>query len=149
APENVATAEPPPDPVTLEGSETVLLVEDQAEVREVARQVLRRYGYHVLVASNAGEALLHCERHPLPIQVLLTDVVMPQMNGRDLALRLAPLRPDMRVIYMSGYTDNGVVEHALLEPGVAFVQKPIVPEQLARKVRAVLDGPGRLEPRDA
>lgn len=132
-------------PETLTGSETVLLTEDQAEVREVARQVLQRYGYHVLVASNAGEALLHCERHPLPIDLLLTDVVMPHMNGRDLARRLAEIRPEMKVIYMSGYTDHSVVEHAFLEAGVDFVQKPIVPEQLARKVRVVLDGPLRAD----
>lgn len=133
----------PPAPTTLEGTETVLLVEDQDEVRAVALEVLRRFGYHVLEARNAGEALLHCERHPLAISLLLTDVVMPQMNGRELAERLQPLRPNMRVLYMSGYTDNAIVQHGILEAGIEYLQKPLVPDVLARRVREVLDGPPR------
>lgn len=134
---------PPPAPTTLEGTETVLLVEDQDEVRAVALEVLRRFGYHVLEARNAGEALLHCERHPLAISLLLTDVVMPQMNGRELAERLQPLRPNMRVLYMSGYTDNAIVQHGILEAGIEYLQKPLVPDVLARRVREVLDGQPR------
>jgi two-component system, cell cycle sensor histidine kinase and response regulator CckA len=138
--EAVATPEPNQGPTTLQGTETILLVEDQDEVRAVALEVLRRFGYHVLEARNAGEALLHCERHPRTIQLLLTDVVMPQMNGRELAERLAPIRPDMRVLYMSGYTDNAIVQHGILESGIEYLQKPLVPDVLARRVREVLEG---------
>jgi signal transduction histidine kinase/ActR/RegA family two-component response regulator len=137
--------ETPPTPV-LTGSETILLAEDQDDVRFVASESLRRYGYHVLEAKNGGEALLICEQHPLPIQLLLTDVVMPRMNGRELALRLLELRPDLRILYMSGYTDNAIVHHGILEPDVAYVQKPMVPETLARRVREVLDSPRRTHP---
>jgi CheY-like chemotaxis protein len=117
----------------------VLLVEDHDEVRNVARVVLRRYGYHVIDARNAGEALLTCERHPRTIHLLLTDVIMPQMSGRELAERLVKLRPDLKVLYMSGYTDNAVIHHGMLDSGAAYLQKPLVPESLARKVRLVLD----------
>jgi two-component system cell cycle sensor histidine kinase/response regulator CckA len=137
--------EKPATPV-LTGSETVLLAEDQDDVRLVACESLRRYGYHVLEAKNGGEALLICEQHPLPIQLLLTDVVMPRMNGRELALRLLELRPSLRVLYMSGYTDNAIVHHGILEPDVAYVQKPLIPEILARRVREVLDSPRRAVP---
>jgi len=130
-------------PVTLRGSETILLVEDQDEVRRVAQEILTRHGYHVLAAQNAGEALLSCERHPRTIQLLLTDVVMPQMSGRELAERLAQIRPDMKVLYMSGYTDNAIIHHGILDSGAAFVQKPILPDLLARRVREVLDTPAR------
>jgi signal transduction histidine kinase len=134
------------EPSLLEGTETVLLVEDQDEVRSVARAVLRRYGYHVLEARNAGDALLTCERHPRTIHLLLTDVIMPQVSGRELAERLLKLRPDMKVLYMSGYTDNAVVQHGTLESGAAYLQKPIVPLQLARKVRLVLDHSSKRPP---
>ncbi|HTV19367.1 MAG TPA: response regulator, partial [Polyangiaceae bacterium] len=127
------------EPVTLQGTETILLVEDQDEVRRVAREILTRHGYHVIAAQNAGEALLSCERHPRTIHLLLTDVVMPQMSGRELAERLAKVRPDMKVLYMSGYTDNAIVHHGILDSGIAYVQKPFVPEMLARRVREVLD----------
>ena len=130
-------------PVTLSGTETILLVEDQSDVRRVACEILKRYGYHVLEAQNAGEALLFCERHPLPIQLLLTDVVMPHISGPELAERLLRLRPDLRVLYMSGYTDGTVVQHAILESSVAYLQKPLVPETLARRVRQVLSAPKR------
>lgn len=128
-------------PASLEGSETILLVEDQDDVRLATREILRRLGYNVLEARNAGEALLFCERHPRTIHLLLTDVVMPQMGGRELAERLEPLRPDMRVMFMSGYTEAGVIHHAILDSNVVYLQKPIVPAELGRKVRATLARP--------
>jgi CheY-like chemotaxis protein len=129
------------EPVTLDGTETVLLVEDQDEVRLVAQEILRRRGYHVILARNAGEALLTCERHPRTIHLLLTDVVMPQMSGRELAERLTAVRPDMKVLYMSGYTENAIVHHGILDSGISYLQKPLVPDALARRVREVLDSP--------
>jgi two-component system cell cycle sensor histidine kinase/response regulator CckA len=126
-------------PTGLSGSETVLLTEDQDDVRAAAREVLRRYGYQVLEARNAGEALLTCERYPQPIHLLLTDVVMPQMSGRELADRLSGLRPEMKVLYMSGYTDTAIVNDGELEANIAYLPKPWLPEQLARRVREVLD----------
>jgi PAS domain S-box-containing protein len=125
---------------SLSGHETVLLVEDESAVREIVRMVLRNHGYTVISAANAGEALLACEQHEGNIDLLLSDVVMPRMNGPALAKRLAPMRPEMRVLYMSGYTEGHFIDQAL-ERGVAFLQKPIRPEILARKVRDVLDAP--------
>jgi signal transduction histidine kinase len=123
----------------LTGTETILLAEDQDDVRRIACEILRRYGYRVLEARNAGEALLVCERHPERIHLLVTDVVMPKMTGRELAERLVALQPRLRVLYMSGYTDHAVVNHGHLEPDVAYVEKPLVPEAFARSVREVLD----------
>jgi PAS domain S-box-containing protein len=136
APEGVAVAAGAP---VGRGTETVLLAEDAAAVRAVAKQVLERQGYTVLEAPD-GEVALHlAKRHSGPIHLLLTDVVMPGMSGRQLADQLAGARPDMRVLYASGYTDDSVVRHGVLEEGTPYLQKPFTPEGLARKVRDVLD----------
>jgi PAS domain S-box-containing protein len=126
---------------TLQGTETILVVEDQPELRKLARMVLEDHGYKVLAADNARDALFLSERHAGPIHLMLTDVVMPGMNGRELADRLKPLRPEMKVVYMSGYTANAIVEHGVLEPGIEYLQKPVSPDALAAKVRGMLGPP--------
>ncbi len=103
--------------------------------------MLESRGYTVLVSANGPEALRVAARHAGPIHLLVTDVVMPGMSGRELGLLLAPRRPEMRVLYLSGYADESIVHHGVLEPGLAFLQKPFTPEGLARKVRDVLDSP--------
>jgi hypothetical protein len=119
------------------GSETVLLAEDEAALRELVAESLRSMGYLVLEARHAGEALAIGEQHP--IDLLITDVVMPAMSGRELGERLAALQPALKVLYMSGYTDDAVVLHGVLSEGVPFLQKPFTAEALARKLREVLD----------
>jgi two-component system cell cycle sensor histidine kinase/response regulator CckA len=130
-------------PATLRGLETVLLVEDDEQVRGLACTVLRRHGYHVLEAPTGGDALLICEQYQGTIHVLLTDVVMPRMSGRQLWQRLTPLRPAMKVLFMSGYTDDAIVHHGVLSSELAFVQKPLMPGALLAKLRTVLDAPTR------
>src|SRR6267378_2762835 len=125
---------------TIGGSETVLLAEDEAAVRAVARQTLERHGYTVLESPSAEAALDLAHRYSGRIHLLLTDVVMPGMSGRALALRLVELRPELRVIYMSGYTGEAITRHGMLEPGLTYVQKPFTPNALARIVRETLDG---------
>jgi CheY-like chemotaxis protein len=122
------------------GSETILLAEDEEAVCSLVRGVLESRGYDVLKTKGANEALEIGERHKKHIHLLLTDVVMPQMSGRELAEHLAPLHPETKVLYMSGYSDNAVVHHGLLDPGTTFLQKPFTPDALTLKVREVLDG---------
>src|SRR5213080_4495423 len=123
--------------VAGDGSETVLLVEDEAMVRTLARKALEAHGYRVLEAGAAPAALELSERHVGPINLLLTDVVMPGMSGRELAHRLLQGRGTLRVLFMSGYTDDAVLRHGVLEEGMAYLQKPFTPDKLARKVREV------------
>ncbi|HET7287363.1 MAG TPA: ATP-binding protein, partial [Pyrinomonadaceae bacterium] len=122
------------------GCETILLVEDAALVRTLARQVLETAGYYVLEAESAEAALKVCESiNGTRIDLLLTDVVMPGMSGNDMSKILLARQPDMPVLYMSGYTDDAIVQHGVLEPGINFLQKPFSPGALALKVREVLD----------
>ena len=125
----------------LHGTETILLVEDEERVRVLARSILRKYGYKVLDAQSGGDAFFLCQQHKARIDLLLTDVVMPHMSGRELAERLRDSRPEMKVLYMSGYTDDAVVRHGVFDSSMALFQKPITPEGLARKVREVLGWP--------
>jgi two-component system cell cycle sensor histidine kinase/response regulator CckA len=122
----------------LRGTETILVVEDQSDLRALAVTALSRYGYSVHGAGSGREALGFCNEFPSPIHLMLTDVVMPDMNGKELAGRMATLRPDTHILYMSGYTANVIVHHGVVDDGVAFLQKPFTPEALAAKVREVL-----------
>jgi len=124
-----------------QGTETALLVEDEPEVRWLVRDMLQRLGYTVLEARHGIEAQVLGIQHQGPIHLLITDVVMPQMSGREIAERLTSEHPETKVLYMSGYTDDAVVRHGVLTADIAFLQKPFTPEALARKVREVLDGP--------
>ena len=130
-----------PITASFRGKETILLVEDEDVLRGLLAKFLRLYGYTVLEARHGGEALLTCERHQEPIHLMVTDVVMPQMSGRELADRLTPLRPEMKVLYMSGYTEDALVQHGVADLSAAFLQKPFKPIELARRVHAVLHHP--------
>ena len=123
----------------LGGTETVLLVEDEEPLRALAARVLGERGYKVLESTSPEHALQIGEQYQEPIHMLLTDVVLPRMSGRRIAEQIAPIRPGMKVLYMSGYTDDAVVRHGVLEASAAFLQKPFTPAALARKVREVLD----------
>ena len=125
----------------LKGSETILLVEDSEQVRDLSHTILKRQGYTLLVAENGAEALRILAAHDGPLDLLLTDVVMPDMNGRDLFTRVAEKCPGIRVLYMSGYTDNVIAHHGVLDRGVEFIQKPFSVQALATKVRKVLEKP--------
>jgi two-component system cell cycle sensor histidine kinase/response regulator CckA len=139
--ENAVTA---PDlsneaPVSVRGSETILLVEDEESLRKLADMFLRDSGYHVLTAADGAQALQVARQYAGPIHLLLTDVVMPGINGRVLAERLAPSQPGMRILYVSGYTDSFIAGHGVLEAGAHLLHKPFTEESLTRKVRELLD----------
>ncbi len=129
---------------TLRGSETILVVEDEAPVRAVTRQLLQRNGYTVLEAPDGATALTMVDGEAGGhIDLLLTDVIMPGMSGRELAEKLKASRPNLHVLFMSGYTDDAVVRHGMLEPGLAYLEKPFRPQTLLKKVRSVLQRQSR------
>jgi CheY-like chemotaxis protein len=121
------------------GTQTVLLVEDEEGLRELSKRLLLRHGYTVLVAAEAGEALRLFAEHP-SIDVLLTDVVMPGASGPELTRQLMEQRPALRVIYMSGYTEEAIAQHGVIKPGIAFLNKPFTSDALGEKIREVLEG---------
>ncbi|MBN1831485.1 MAG: response regulator [Deltaproteobacteria bacterium] len=130
-------------PKVLTGSETILIVEDDEKVRTVTVRILKGYGYIILIAADGQEAIRLSENHEGSIHLMLTDVVMPDMSGGELEKRLKASRPDMKVIFMSGYTDNAIVHQGILDQDKAFIQKPFTPDSLARKVRELLDKSSR------
>ncbi len=123
----------------LNGAETILLVEDEARVRKLIVDVLTSRGYNVMEAMRGEEAIRLCKQLKNKIDLAVVDVVMPEMSGPDLMKQIAPVCPDMRVLYISGYTDEAIVHHGIPQSGAAFLQKPFMPDALARKVREVLD----------
>jgi signal transduction histidine kinase/CheY-like chemotaxis protein len=136
---DVAPAEVKASPAR--GSETVLLVEDEEDLRELLEEVLSQQGYRVYAASGGTSALQISEFMDEDIDLMITDVVMPQMSGRELSLKLQSRRPNVRILFLSGYTDDAISHHGVLEPGSAFLQKPFATAELARKVREVLESP--------
>jgi CheY-like chemotaxis protein len=126
-------------PIAKGGTETILVVEDEPQIRQMACEVLSECGYKLLVAANGVEALRILKEESAAIDLILTDVVMPEMNGRELAEHVAVARPAAKVLYMSGYTNDAIVRHGVLDSGTWFVQKPFSPDALARKIREVLD----------
>jgi CheY-like chemotaxis protein len=128
----------PSQPLPQGAGETILLVEDEPAVRGLVRDILEMGGYRVLTASDGENALELSRIHPEAIDVVLTDVVMPGCSGRQLAEQLVQLRPDVKVLYMSGYTDDAVLRNGVLEEGAAFLQKPFTPSALLRKIRGIL-----------
>ncbi len=145
----VDAASQPTTPRALRGTETVLLVEDQDQVRAVAHDILRRHGYQVIVAQSAAEALLRCEAERGPIQLLLTDVVMPHMSGADSPSALGSRGRTPKCCSCPATTDDSVVRHGRPQSGVFFLQKPFTPDSLARMVRAALSATRRRETRVA
>ncbi|MCY2924089.1 MAG: response regulator [Planctomycetota bacterium] len=128
-----------PSPTLRAGHETILVAEDEEPVRQFVVSALRRYGYHVLEASDGQEALKISGEYGERIDLLLTDVVMPTMSGPELADRLAAARPETKILYMSGYTSDSISTQGLLKPGVNHVAKPFGPDVLAEKVRLLLE----------
>jgi two-component system cell cycle sensor histidine kinase/response regulator CckA len=125
---------------THPGTETVLFVEDEESVRELVRDYLGKSGYRVLEAADGIQALEIATAHRGPIHILVTDVVMPRLSGRELVTRITVARPELKILYISGYTDDSIFRHGVLEGGVAFLQKPFNLKDLAQKIRQVLDG---------
>jgi CheY-like chemotaxis protein len=128
------TAKPP-----LGGDETILLVEDEMALLTLTAKTLQQYGYRVLTASTPGQAISIANEYRDGIQIMVTDIIMPEMNGRDLSKKLLAINPKLKSLYMSGYTSNVIVHHGILDPGVHFIQKPFSIKEFAKKVRTILD----------
>jgi two-component system response regulator len=146
--EDLPLRETLPHPVRRESAatsvrewETIFLVEDQAAIRVAARRILNRFGYHVIEAPGAEEALALAVKYPEPVHLLLTDIVMPRINGRELAKAFIRLHPEVRVLFMSGYTDDEVLRRDVSHAETWYIQKPFSPDMLGRKVREALDAP--------
>jgi CheY-like chemotaxis protein len=135
---DLVVAAPPPVARGRAGVQTVLVVEDADGLRELTKRLLEKHGYTVLLAANADEALCLFDEHP-SIDLILTDVVMPGASGPELVRQLVERRPTLKIIYMSGYTDDAIVHHGVLDPGVEFLHKPFSSESLGQKIREVLD----------
>jgi CheY-like chemotaxis protein len=140
---NQAAADPnksdtPKDPA-LHGNETILVVEDEEFVREPLARILRSRGYSVLEASNSKEAQRQVQEYAGEIHLVLSDVVLPDQNGRAMSLQIAKMRPDIKILFISGYPENAIVRHGVLDGNIAFLPKPFGGDALARKVREVLD----------
>jgi CheY-like chemotaxis protein len=127
------------EPDFEKGEATILLVEDEEMVRNLSLKILEMNGYRVLTAADGQEACKVCKEFPDEIHLMITDVVMPQMSGREVAEQAVLHRPDMLVLFMSGYTDDAIVRHGVLDDGVPFLQKPFTPDALVNKVRQVLE----------
>ena len=123
----------------LKGKETVLIVEDEKDVRNLVCEILKLQGYNILESAHGDSALNICKKYDKPIHLILTDVVMPHISGSRLVELIKPIHPEMKTLYMSGYTDNAVVIKGILKPGDQFIQKPFTPVDLARKIRGILD----------
>jgi len=123
----------------LAGTETVLLAEDEDQVRLLIKKILTKKGYHVLEANNGGSVYLKCKGYEKEIHLLLADVMMPVTNGRELHEQIASIRPGIKVLYLSGYTDNAIIQRGVLAEDAAFLQKPFSAADLLRKVRAALE----------
>ncbi len=134
------------DTTDLRGKETILIVEDDKAVRNLTHRILASAGYKTLIAANGSEALLECEQHEGKIHLVLTDVVMPKMSGKELSDQLAKIFPKLKVLFMSGYTDNAIVHHGILDEGTHFIAKPFTSPDLLKKIRAVLGGEVSNEP---
>jgi CheY-like chemotaxis protein len=140
AKEDVVSEKKVQHPVTeVIGSETILIAEDDNSVRKLAQSTLKKKGYKVLVAENGEDALQISKAYDGSIDLIITDVVMPKINGKELVERLQPLFPDIKVIFMSGYTDNAIAHHGVLDSDMNFLEKPFTPEGLAKKAREILD----------
>jgi CheY-like chemotaxis protein len=126
--------------MTTTGSETILVVEDEASLRAITREILEGHGYRVMEAAGGNEAIEISDRRPDPIHLLVTDVVMPGMNGRQLAESLVAARPGLRVLYMSGYTDDVIAHRGVLDKGTLLLAKPFTVQALIRHVREALGG---------
>jgi PAS domain S-box-containing protein len=135
----LATAPPVPEPAPAGGAETLLLIEDEEPLRAMLAELLESQGYLVLQAANGEEALARADAYPGPISLLITDVVLPRLSGRATAEELARSRPELKVLFMSGYTDDAIVRHGILQPGVSFLNKPFASQALLRKLRELLD----------
>jgi two-component system cell cycle sensor histidine kinase/response regulator CckA len=123
------------------GSETILVVEDEVQVRELVQEILQAGGYTVLTAADGDEGLHLCTKYDGPIDLLLTDVVMPGLSGPAMAQCILPMRPTIKIVYMSGYASDAIGDHGILDSGTAFLQKPFTPDSLLGKVREMLDSP--------
>jgi len=128
-----------PQKKKLNGSETVLLVEDEESILALGKTILERYGYAVLASQSPSEALRIAREHPGPIHLVITDVVMPAMNGKDMMEKLHALKPGLKCVFMSGYTADIIADHGVLDKGIDFLQKPFSVETLTKRVREVLD----------